>query len=485
MIATVAPASGVPSRLPVAASRASLLHAAIGHLDGFDERPVACFRGEVTSDDAAVVVDLIHRGIQNGVPIVGIVEGMGITGGTSTEATPHDGATPGGAVSNTPALGFGMLDGWGAIARALTKASGVVPTALVLDGPCLGAAALAVGLVDVVVMTHRGALLLNRPEASIRMTGAQAVDPSRLGGPRAHLASSGIADAVADDLVDAMEILGDVLSHLPPNNMELPPAASPYDPHDRSSAAAADVVPTDGHASYDVRDVVRELVDGSGFAELRPAFGTSLVVGLARIAGQPVGIVASQPSQLAGALDIESSQKGARFVRWCDAFNVPLVTLIDAPGFRPGRDQEWRGIVRHGAKLAFAYAEATVPRVSLVLRKAYGGAYIVMDCKAMGNDCALAWPQAEIAVMGAAGAIEILHGRALRQLPDGGDPAQRTKLEQAYADEHLSPRIAADRGFIDEVIDRHATRRVIAEALAALVAKREPAHERRHDNIPL
>lgn len=485
MIAAAAPVWGVAPRLPVAASRASLLRGAIGHLDGFAERPVAWFRGEVASDDTAVVVDLIYRGIQHGVPIVGIVEGMGITRGAPVEGTSRDRAVAPEAVVDAAALGLSMLEGWGAIARALTQASGVVPTALVLDGPCLGAAALAVGLVDVVVMTRRGVLLLNRPEASIRMTGSSGLDASRLGGPRAHLASSGIADAVTDDVADALAILGDVLSHLPPNNMDLPPVASPYDPPDRSSAAAAQMVPTDGHASYDVRDVVRELVDGGAFVELRPAYGTSLVVGLARVAGQPIGIVASQPSQLAGALDVESSQKGARFVRWCDAFNVPLVTLIDAPGFRPGRDQEWRGIVRHGAKLAFAYAEATVPRVSLVLRKAYGGAYIVMDCKSMGNDCALAWPQAEIAVMGAAGAVEILHGRALGEMPGAEGAAQRTRLEQAYADEHLSPRIAAQRGFIDEVIDRHATRRVLAEALTALVAKREPPHERRHDNIPL
>jgi propionyl-CoA carboxylase beta chain len=200
----------------------------------------------------------------------------------------------------------------------------------------------------------------------------------------------------------------------------------------------------------------------------------------------PVGILANQPSQLAGALDIEGSQKGGAFVRLCDGFNLPLVTLVDTPGFRPGRDQEWRGMIRHGAKLAFAYAEATVPRVCVVLRKAYGGAFIVMDCKSMGNDCALAWPSAEIAVMGAKAAIEILGRRELDGVPDGPErEARRSALEADYATVHLSPAAALDRGYVDEVIDPADTRRAVAGALAALAAKRERLRPRRHDNIPL
>ncbi|HEY3140589.1 MAG TPA: carboxyl transferase domain-containing protein, partial [Acidimicrobiales bacterium] len=288
-----------------------------------------------------------------------------------------------------------------------------------------------------------------------------------------------------EDVADALEIVGEILSFLPANSLEVPPLTPTLDPADRGCGNVAVIVPSNERASYDVREVIAEIVDDGGFVELRERFAASLVVGLARISGMPVGIVANQPSQLAGALDIESSLKGARFVRWCDSFNLPLVTLVDTPGVRPGRDQEWRGIVRHGAKLAFAYAEATVPRVSIVLRKAYGGAYIVMDCKAMGNDCALAWPSAEIAVMGAKGGVEIVHRKALLAMADDQRDLQRAELEAEYAAEHLSPRVAAERGFIDEVIDPATTRLAVAEALMALAAKREPTVRRRHDNIPL
>jgi acetyl-CoA carboxylase carboxyltransferase component len=234
-----------------------------------------------------------------------------------------------------------------------------------------------------------------------------------------------------------------------------------------------------------MRDVIRDLVDDDDYVELGTNFGSSLTVGLARLAGLPVGVVANQPCQLAGALDIDSSLKGARFVRWCDSFNVPLLTLVDTPGFRPGRDQEWQGIVRHGAKLAYAYAEATVPRVGLVLRKAYGGAYIVMDCKSMGSDCTLAWPRAEIAVMGAQGAVGILHRRALAEAPEAERVERQATLEAEYADEHLSPRVAHERGFIDAVIDPLVTRRTLAEAFASLVSKHRARPDRRHDNVPL
>jgi propionyl-CoA carboxylase beta chain len=235
-----------------------------------------------------------------------------------------------------------------------------------------------------------------------------------------------------------------------------------------------------------VRRVIADVVDDREFLELRPRFGTSVVTGLARVAGSPVGLLANQPSQLAGALDIEGSQKGARFIRFCDAFNLPIVTLVDTPGFRPGRDQEWRGMIRHGAKLAFAYAEATVPRVCVVLRKAYGGAFIVMDCKSMGNDCALAWPSAEIAVMGAKGAVEILHRRELNGATSDGDrEARRRQFEADYEAVHLSPAAALERGYIDEIIDPAGTRGAVAGALVALAAKRERLRPRRHDNIPL
>jgi propionyl-CoA carboxylase beta chain len=437
--------------------------AEISPLPELGDRPVAWFRGAITGADAELVARTIRIGVETGVPIVGIIERMGLD-----------------------ALGgLAALTAWGRIARELAGASGVVPTALVIDGPCLGGPAIAVGLVDVVVMTQRGALFVNRAEASARMTGTNGVDPERLGDAWSHQVHSGVADQVADDVSEALAAVGDILSFLPPNSLEAPPRGHAVDPADRRSDRAAAAVPTSDRASYDVRDVIVDLLDDQWFVELRARFGTSLVVGFGHIAGLPVGVVANQPSQLAGALDIESSLKGARFVRWCDAFNVPLLTLVDTPGFRPGRDQEWRGIVRHGAKLAFAYAEATVPRVCVVLRKAYGGAYIVMDCKAMGNDCALAWPQAQIAVMGARGGVEIIHRRALLAADDADRDGLRAGLEAEYEAEHLSPRIAADRGFIDQVIEPAGTRLAVAEALLALTTKRERPVRRRHDNIPL
>jgi acetyl-CoA carboxylase carboxyltransferase component len=455
----------VVPHLPVAEARTTGLTCHLGPLPGadHDDRPVAWFRGSITADDAEVVARTVRAGIEAGVPVVGIIERLGLDA----------------------RAGLMALDGLGTVARELAAASGVVPTVAVIDGPCLGGPALAVGLVDVVVMTGNAEVYVNGAEASARMTGNNGFESRHLGDAWTHAGRSGLAHVVADDLADALTTVGDILSFLPPNSLEVPPSVATRDPADRLCARAATAVPTNERSSYDVRDVVVDVVDDRWFVELRSRHATSVVVGLARIAGHPVGIVANQPNQLAGALDIESSVKGANFVRWCDAFNLPLVTFVDTPGFRPGRDQEWQGIVRHGAKLAFAYAEATVPRVSVVLRKAYGGAYIVMDCKAMGNDCALAWPSAEIAVMGAKGAVEILHRKALQMAPDDQRAGKRAQLEDEYAAEHLSPRVAAERGFIDAVIEPATTRHVIAEALAALATKRERPSRRRHDNIPL
>jgi acetyl-CoA carboxylase carboxyltransferase component len=335
-------------------------------------------------------------------------------------------------------------------------------------------------------MTAGATAFVNGPQASARITGSGTLDADLLGGSWVHSARTGVADLVVEDIDEALDAVADLLDHLPPNNHEAPPMVAAGDPADRPTRGAADAVPTDGRASYDVRRVIADIVDDGEFMELRPRFGTSVVTGLARVAGIPVGVVANQPSQLAGALDIEGSAKGARFVRFCDAFGLPILTLVDTPGFRPGRDQEWRGMIRHGAKLAFAYAEATVPRVCVVLRKAYGGAYIVMDCKSMGNDCALAWPSAEIAVMGAKGAVEILNRRALNgATSDGERDARRREFEADYEAVHLSPAAALERGYVDEIIDPADTRSAVAGALMALAAKRERLRSRRHDNIPL
>jgi acetyl-CoA/propionyl-CoA carboxylase carboxyl transferase subunit len=240
------------------------------------------------------------------------------------------------------------------------------------------------------------------------------------------------------------------------------------------------------HVPYDVRDVVRDVVDADSFFELRPEHATSIVVGLARLDGRSVGVVANQPLRRAGSIDIDASRKAARLVQVCDAFNLPIVTFVDTPGFEPGKDLEWRGMIRHGAQLVHAYGQATVPRLGVVLRKAYGGAYIVMDSKQLGNDCCVAWPTAEIAVMGAPGAVQVLHGRHLGAIED---PDARAAAEQALVDEYAArfgnPYVAAERGFVDAVIDPLDTRRVLCDALLRFATKREQAPERRHSNIPL
>jgi propionyl-CoA carboxylase beta chain len=441
------------------------VEAGVGHAPWLSaDGPVAWFRGAPVQADTEVIARTVATGVDAGVPVVGVLAGVGV------DAT----------------AGLASLHGWGALARALAGASGLVPVVLVVDGPCLGGTALVLGLADVVVMTARAIAFVNGPQASARITGSATLDADLLGGSWVHSARTGVADLVVDDVDEALDLVADLLDHLPPNNHEAPPAVIANDPADRPTRDAAGAVPGDGRASYDVRRVIADVVDDREFLELRPRFGTSVVTGLARVAGSPVGLLANQPSQLAGALDIEGSQKGARFIRFCDAFNLPIVTLVDTPGFRPGRDQEWRGMIRHGAKLAFAYAEATVPRVCVVLRKAYGGAFIVMDCKSMGNDCALAWPSAEIAVMGAKGAVEILHRRELNGATSDGDrEARRRQFEADYEAVHLSPAAALERGYIDEIIDPAGTRGAVAGALVALAAKRERLRPRRHDNIPL
>jgi acetyl-CoA carboxylase carboxyltransferase component len=466
MVAVAAPGVPIP-RLPIGRGRPGTVEAGLGPAPGLPSlATVAWFRGGpalLPVEDTDVIARTVRAGVDAGVPVVGVLGNVGI-------------GTHGGVAS---------LHGWGMVAQALAAASGLVPTVLVVDGPCLGGPALLLGLADVVVMTGQAQAFVNAPETSARITGSEVLDADLLGGSWVHGTRTGLADLVADDLDGALDMVDELLTHLPPNNHEPPPEVQTLDPVDRPCHRAVAVVPADRRASYDVRHVITDMVDDGAFLELRARFGTSVVTGLARVAGMPVGVVANQPGQLAGALDIEGSQKGGRFVRFCDGFGVPLVTLVDTPGFRPGRDQEWRGMIRHGAKLAFAYAEATVPRVCVVLRKAYGGAYIVMDCKSMGNDCALAWPSAEIAVMGAKAAVEILNRRDLADVPESERDASRLELEAAYESVHLSPTVALTRGYVDDVIDPLDTRQAVAGALAALAAKRERLRARRHDNIPL
>jgi acetyl-CoA carboxylase carboxyltransferase component len=374
------------------------------------------------------------------------------------------------------AEGLPALHGWGRAGRAITACSGVVPVIAVVDGPAVSGPALLLGLADHVVMTSQAYAFVSGPHMVRQFTGVP-IAAAALGGTGTHARSTGVASLVVDDLDAARAAVGAILDHLPANNDELPPAIATDDPADRRTPEAGAVIPDSPTGSYDVRTIIRAIADDGEALELKASWAPNLVTAFGAIGGQPVGFVANQPSALAGTLDIPGSQKGARFVAFCDAFNIPLVTLVDTPGFYPGKDLEWRGMIRHGAQLAFAYARASVPRVNVTLRKSYGGAYIVMDSKRMGNDLALAWPAAEIAVMGAKGAVEILHRRA--------DPEERAELERTYEERLLNPYIAAERGFIDAVIDPADTRRELVAALRTLGDKRERLQTRIHDNTPL
>lgn len=461
------------ARLPLATGRPSGVTAAIAPLHELGvaggDRVVAGFvvhphaGGGLTEVDTDVVVRSVRAGIEAGRPVVGVLHSAGVDS--------HE--------------GLPSLAGWGRISGALAGASGLVPTVLVVDGPCVGGPALALGLADIVVFTESAWVYVNGPASAARITGVADLGIGELGGASVHAALTGVAQMVAPDVDEAIAVVADALDHLPDNNHEPAPRHATSDAVDRACVSAAASVPVDARRSYDVRHVIADVVDHGDFLELRDRFGTGVVTGFARIGGQPVGIVANQPDQLAGAIDIDGAQKGARFVNFCDAFGLTLVSLVDTPGFRPGKDQEWRGMIRHGAQLAFAYGQATVPRLSVILRKAYGGAFIVMDCKTMGNDGAFAWPSAEIAVMGAAGAVEVLARKRLAGLDAEERELLRKQLEADYEERHLSPRAAAERGYVDAVIDPADTRAVLARAIAALAAKREHLPRRRHDNTPL
>lgn len=372
--------------------------------------------------------------------------------------------------------GFAALHGWGLAARAIADCSGIVPVVMVVDGPAVSGPALLIGLADLVVMTDDSYAFMSGPTMVAEFTGV-AIANDELGGAAAHSRYTGATSLVAVDLDAAVDMVTNLLAYLPSHNDEEPPEWATDDVIDRPTPEAGDVIPPTSTGSYDVRDVIRALADDGDLLEVRPRWAANIVTAFTTIGGMPVGVVANQPISLAGTLDIPASQKGARFVAFCDAFNLPIITLVDTPGFYPGKDLEWRGMIRHGAQLVFAYARATVPRICVILRKSYGGAYIVMDSKKMGNDLCLAWPWAELAVMGAGQAAAILQRRAT--------PDERTAFEADYSERLLNPYIAAERGYVDAVIEPAETRSVIAHALEALRDKRERLVPRGHDNTPL
>jgi acetyl-CoA carboxylase carboxyltransferase component len=372
--------------------------------------------------------------------------------------------------------GLAALHGWGRAARAIAGCSGIVPVAVVAAGPALAGPAFFLGLADLVAMTADAYAYVCGPGLVAQFTGVR-LTTAELGGPAVHARQSGVAGFVAPNEDAALAWLGDALSYLPAHLDEEAPLVATEDPVTRDAPELRDLIPSRSSGSYDVRTIVRAVVDDGEFLELRAQFAPSLVTGFATIGGRPVGVVANQSQAQAGTLDIWSSQKGARFVGLCDSFGLPILTFVDTPGFFPGKDLEWRGMIRHGAQLAFGYAEATVPRLCVVLRKAYGGAYIVMDSRRIGNDFCVAWPSAEVAVMGAGGAVQILY----RDL----DEAARRDRQSEYEDAVVTPWVATERGLIDDVIDPARTRPVLAAALEQLAYKRERLPNRKHSNTPL
>lgn len=411
-------------------------------------------RGALTPMDAALLTEAFRAACEQRLPIVTLLSSSGVS-------VDH---------------GISSVIGWGRAAKELVKCSGVVPTLFVACGPVLSGPAFLLGIADITIFTEDAYAFVSGPQMVQAFTGVP-ITTEALGGAGVHARSSGLASLVVADREEALEAVSAILFYLPSHVDEFPPSIQTEDPVNRPSTEAASTIPDHATGSYDVRNIIEDIADDGEFLELRAPWAPNMVTGFASIGGHSVGIVANQSQALAGSIDIPASQKGARFVAMCDAFGLPLLTLVDTSGFLPGKDLEWRGMIRHGAQLAFAYARATVPRISLILRKSYGGAYIVMDSRYMGNDLMLAWPSAEVAVMGAKGAVEILHRAA--------PPEVRVELEAEYEAKHLTPYPTAERGSISAVIDPVDTRRELAAAFEFLASKQERLRPRRHDNSPL
>jgi propionyl-CoA carboxylase beta chain len=379
--------------------------------------------------------------------------------------------------------GVVSLAGYADIFTRNVHASGVVPQISLIMGPCAGGAVYSPAITDFVLMAEGTShMFITGPEVVKTVTGEE-VTFEELGGAVTHARRSGVAHLTAPDEQSLLSDCRYLLSFLPQSSSEPPPWEPPTDPADREDPELDSVVPDEATKPYDMHDVIRRVVDDGEFLEVQPVFAENIVCGLARLGGYPVGVVANQPRALAGVLDISSSVKAARFVRTCDAFGLPLVTFVDVPGFLPGTDQEWGGIIRHGAKLLYAYCEASVPKLAVITRKAYGGAYDVMSSKHVGADFNFAWPTAEVAVMGPDGAVNIVYRRELEM---ADDPVQRrAELVEEYRERFANPFTAASRGYVDDVIAPRHTRRALITALEACRSKRVDPPHRKHGNIPL
>ncbi len=436
-----------------------------GRIEG---RPVCVFShdttvfggslGEVFAEKVCKVMDLA---VKIGAPCIGIND----SGGARIQE---------GVVS---------LAGYAEIFYRNVQSSGVVPQLSVIAGPCTGGAVYSPAITDFIVMVRQqGYMFITGPEV-VRVTTGEEVTFDQLGGAEVHNVKSGVAHLLAETEEDALMAVRQLLSYLPSNHREPPPTATPVDDPERAEKALLAIIPDHPGQPYDMKAVIGHVVDGGDFFEMQAHWAPNLITGFARLDGHPVGVVANQPKILAGSLDINASVKGARFVRFCDAFNIPLLTLVDVPGFLPGTQQEYGGIIRHGAKLLYAFAEATVPKLTVITRKAYGGAYDVMASRHIRADYNLAWPTAEIAVMGPQAAVNIIFKREIAAAADRD--ARRDELVADYVERFANPYVAAERGYLDDVIEPHQTRSHLIRALRLLQGKRVERPARKHGNIPL
>jgi acetyl-CoA carboxylase carboxyltransferase component len=414
--------------------------------------------GEVFGEKIHKLMDLATA---TGVPMIGINDGAG--------ARVQEGVVG--------------LNYYGGIFRRNVVASGVIPQISVIMGSCAGGAVYSPAMTDFIFMVQGTShMFITGPDVVKTVTGED-VTLEELGGAMSHGTKSGVATFVSPDEKACLDDVKYLLSMLPSNNIEEPPVVVPDDDPERETPELIDLMPSSPNQPYDMKKVITAVVDDNDYLEVHAHWAMSITCGFARLNGRVIGIVGNQPAVLAGVLDISSSEKAARFVRTCDAFNIPLVTFVDVPGFMPGTDQEYGGIIRHGAKLLYAYCEATVPRIQLITRKAYGGAYVVMNSKSIGADLAFAWPSAELAVMGPQGAVEIVYRR---EIAEASDPvARRTELVEEYTERFANPYIAAERGYVDDVIDPAQTRKVLIRSLEMLISKREELPHRKHGNVPL
>jgi len=422
------------------------------------------FGGSLSETMAKKICKVMDQAMKVGAPVIGICD----SGGARIQE------------------GSRSLAGYAEIFQRNINASGVIPQISAIFGPCAGGAVYSPALTDFILMTEQNSyMFLTGPKVVKTVTGED-VSTDDLGGALVHNQKSGVSQFMAATEEEGLQMIRDLVSYLPQNNLEEPPLKPTNDPIDRKEDALNQIIPDNPNKPYDMQQIIHAIVDDAEFLEVHKDFAKNLIVGFAHFNGMPVGIVANNPSFFAGVLDINASRKGARFVRFCDAFNIPIVTLVDVPGFLPGTVQEYGGIISHGAKMLFAYGEATVPKITVTVRKSYGGSHLVMGCKQLRADINYAWPSAEIAVMGPSGAVEILDGKEISAITDDAQRAELiAKKEQDYRDKFANPYDAAKFGYIDDVIEPRNTRFRIIRALQALETKKDTNPPKKHCNIPL